>query len=199
MFWSLYFQNWRKNTSKSRCIKITYSSFSLDLDLWLRLSSDVSHFPTKFATSKNGTLSERIQMMKVRIELAFVRQYYKEPRQSNRRKVWTFTGDTRGLNLKSIKWPQLEGTSHCGPQKHLWRAARLRPLVHTVPTTYNNVRVSKQIKILTFPLTNPGHVFLWEVLGGPLLVRDVVVDVVAPGLHRRHVQLNWKKVKTHIY
>ncbi len=39
-------------------------------------------------------------------------------------------------------------------------------------------------------LTDPGHVLHFEVLGLSLHVRDVVVQVVAPGLHRGHVQVH---------
>ena len=41
-----------------------------------------------------------------------------------------------------------------------------------------------------FPLTYPGHLLLVEGLGDVLLVGDVVVEVAAPGLHRRHVELH---------
>ena len=41
-----------------------------------------------------------------------------------------------------------------------------------------------------FPLTYPGHLLLVEGLGDVLLVGYVVVEVAAPGLHRRHVELH---------
>ena len=39
-------------------------------------------------------------------------------------------------------------------------------------------------------LTYSGHVLRGEVLGDPLLVGDVVVEVVAPSLDGRHVEID---------
>lgn len=42
-------------------------------------------------------------------------------------------------------------------------------------------------------LTDSGHVLSREILGDSLLIRNIIIQIVAPGLHRGHVQFNWKK------
>ena len=49
---------------------------------------------------------------------------------------------------------------------------------------------TKTIIKMPAELTDSGHVLGREVLGDSLLVGDVVVDVVAPRLHGRHVQVD---------
>ena len=58
-------------------------------------------------------------------------------------------------------------------------------VVVSVLTFYSDDPSSNLVKVYISSV-----VLLREVLGGSLLVRNVVVDVVAPRLHRGHVQVD---------
>ena len=44
--------------------------------------------------------------------------------------------------------------------------------------------LTRRTSISVVKLTDPCHIFCREILGNTLFIRDVIIEIVAPGLHR---------------